>query len=673
MQSRGGSTGSDALSHVYIQNPPIRCNIPESNGLFYDDGTKLLLSPSSDQILSWKIGASSQPNTPPNSDFISERGETVLTVRFSLDLKLIAIQRSGFEIEFVVRENGLSVSKKCKSDEKILGFFWTDTPTCDVIVVKSTGIEMLFYESDTNNFHLIESKKTNVNWYKYSHESRMLLLASSMQSNIISSYQFSNAAGIVKLPKFEMNVTKSESNSKPVLSSDDVHIITVYGRIYCLQFDKVTMELNLYRFYRDAVLHQGNIQVYSSKIAISTVDNIILIHQLDSKVLLLYDLFLDNYAPISAPLPLTIRGVSGINENNNNNDDYYNNNNDYVYNEGWSFLTPDLICDVDRGLVWKLFLDLDAIAASSSDIPFILQFLQRRRSDPSKIKELCLAITRGVIVERREVCVISEGMEVVLASYSQSMRSTRESTVGTQITTAQSESSGTVPSGVSVHSDGDDGQDQISPHHQGENVGEEALNAYVSQHINHVNVAISPDEMYKFVFEMIEEQFSEDPSYLISVILEFLKSASREKLKVNPNFYKLLIQLLTRANHHSDIILFVSNKIIEPSKEVALQLYESAPQNSKIRKMGLDMLRLLSLHHDYVSFLLKDGFYLEALRYARKYKVITVQPALFLEAAMESNKIMHLAAVMRFFTDFAPNFKSTLDFGKYQHILSELS
>lgn len=63
-------------------------------------------------------------------------------------------------------------------------------------------------------------------------------------------------------------------------------------------------------------------------------------------------------------------------------------------------------------------------------------------------------------------------------------------------------------------------------------------------------------------------------------------------------------------------------QIIEPSKEVALQLLESGRQNQQIRKLGLDMLRQLSLHHDYIVLLVQDGYYLEALRYVRKNKVI---------------------------------------------------
>lgn len=63
-------------------------------------------------------------------------------------------------------------------------------------------------------------------------------------------------------------------------------------------------------------------------------------------------------------------------------------------------------------------------------------------------------------------------------------------------------------------------------------------------------------------------------------------------------------------------------QIIEPSKEVARQLLESGCQHLPTRKLGIEMLRQLSLHYDYVNILLQDGYYLEALHYARKNKVI---------------------------------------------------
>lgn len=50
-QSAVGVYGSGALSHVYIQYPPLKCRVPGSLGLYYDDGNKLLLSPTSDQVI----------------------------------------------------------------------------------------------------------------------------------------------------------------------------------------------------------------------------------------------------------------------------------------------------------------------------------------------------------------------------------------------------------------------------------------------------------------------------------------------------------------------------------------------------------------------------------------------------------------------------------------------
>lgn len=48
-QSSGfGSSG--ALSHVFMQYPPLRCKIPGARNVFYDDGTKQLIVPTSDQV-----------------------------------------------------------------------------------------------------------------------------------------------------------------------------------------------------------------------------------------------------------------------------------------------------------------------------------------------------------------------------------------------------------------------------------------------------------------------------------------------------------------------------------------------------------------------------------------------------------------------------------------------
>ncbi|GAB4843759.1 hypothetical protein Ancab_013724 [Ancistrocladus abbreviatus] len=505
-----------------------------------------------------------------------------------------------------------------------------------------------------------------------------------------------------RLPKFEMVLAKSEANSKPVLAAEDIHIITVYGRIYCLQVDKVAMLLHCYRFYRDAVVPQGSLPIYSSKIAVSVVDNVLLIHQVDAKV----KEATDHQA--------------------------------VLYGVGWTFLVPDLICDTASGLVWKIHLDLEAISASSSDVPLVLEFLQRRKLEAKKAKQLCLSIARTAILEHRPVSVVARAMEVLITSYSHAIKtgtyfkgvrpgktlassashvsspgimndesSKRTDQQGRSVITDFA--SGVVSVNQSSHFSGSDSEEEkvsFDPpsSHVGDYhvvggamekafiMGSETFVSNVQQHqlpgssiipldtaipeqleSQIASAAMSPDEIYQFVLAPVDEEMAGDPAYLVAIIVEFLHSANLERIKVHLNLYVLTVQLLARTERYAELGLFIINKIIEPSKEVAYQLLESGRQNSPTRKLGTDMLRHLSLHHDYILYLVQDGYLLEALRYARKHKVNTVRPSLFLNAARSSNNPQRLAAVLRFFSDFIPSFKNTSDHTVYCLILGEMN
>lgn len=86
-------------------------------------------------MFSWKT-APFTPSVTPTCDSISEG--PILSIRYSLDEKLIAIQRSTCEIQFWHRESGEHFSEKCRSEsESILGFFWTDCPLGDIVIVKT--------------------------------------------------------------------------------------------------------------------------------------------------------------------------------------------------------------------------------------------------------------------------------------------------------------------------------------------------------------------------------------------------------------------------------------------------------------------------------------------------------------------------------------------------------
>lgn len=83
----------------------------------------------------------------------------------------------------------------------------------------------------------------------------------------------------------------------------------------------------------------------------------------------------------------------------------------------------------------------------------------------------------------------------------------------------------------------------------------------------------------------------------------------------------LLVQLLGHDEKYHELRQLVAGKLVDPSRAVALQLLDVGTNDVETRKLGMEMLRLLHAHSDYVKLLLQDGRLLEGLRYVRQNKV----------------------------------------------------
>jgi hypothetical protein len=99
-------------------------------------------------------------------------------------------------------------------------------------------------------------------------------------------------------------------------------------------------------------------------------------------------------------------------------------------------------------------------------------------------------------------------------------------------------------------------------------------------------------------------------------------SAAREHVRVPPGLQAFLVKLLARDERFNELHQFIAGKLVEPSRAVALQLVEVGTHHTPTRKLGMEMLRLLHAHSDYVKLLLQDGRMLEGLRYIRRNKVV---------------------------------------------------
>ena len=71
-----------------------------------------------------------------------------------------------------------------------------------------------------------------------------------------------------------------------VVDAGDVQLLRIHGRMYCAHIDRFSALLFLHRFYRDALIQQHTLPLYSSRVELSVVDHALLIHNLDAGVVL---------------------------------------------------------------------------------------------------------------------------------------------------------------------------------------------------------------------------------------------------------------------------------------------------------------------------------------------------------------------------------------------------
>ena len=239
----------------------------------------------------------------------------VITARFSPDRTLLAVQRSETEIEFVNQQDGSQFWQKCKSgtklglgaESKLLGFFWCcDMNKFDIVFVTTGGLELYKLLDSKKGMQLKEVKKHTIKWYKYTADTKLVIISTGDDCTRLFGYQFA-PQGLIKLPRFDIDLQSGQSGGrgrKPVLTSDAIHPIALYGKLFCCHINKAAERVVLYRLYKDAIIKQFSYPTYSSTMGISILDNLLLVHHTNSGLVMIFDIMTNNMQPFVSPLPV---------------------------------------------------------------------------------------------------------------------------------------------------------------------------------------------------------------------------------------------------------------------------------------------------------------------------------------------------------------------------------
>ncbi|CAI5977582.1 unnamed protein product [Closterium sp. NIES-64] len=487
---------SDESSPVVLgPRPLLRFDVPGAAGVMYDEPHGILLVSAHEKVYAWRVPTPAQEqqsleqyiqqqqqlnhcnshahaHTPghsrthsvshghlqpvqqpaPQVFAISDR--PVLAVRFSLDGRILAVQRSAHELELLLRRP--SSSSSSSSTITTTTTSTSTTPTAAAAAssggsgAEASGAAAAGAAGAGGSgsgqvvMRMVEAWRVAIGWYVYTHESRVLILAAGPRFCSLTAIQFS-AAGLVKLPKFTAQLGTSAAptttsthslTAKPappvVLAPQDVRIANMYGRIYCVQVDRVSSLLHIFRFFRDAIVLQVSIPLPSTRVAVSVADNLLLVHLPAIHRLLLFDPLLNHWKPICPALAPAFAPLS-------------------------SSLPPSLtpsfprtlsrsstVCAADRSSLFPLLqsrrcsrrLSLppaltppslpfppslaifpQSLAVCAADRSSLFPLLQRRRCNRQQVHAICLSLFSDLLAQRSPLPTLSSAFSSLLSAY----------------------------------------------------------------------------------------------------------------------------------------------------------------------------------------------------------------------------------------------------------------
>eukprot|EP00054_Salpingoeca_dolichothecata_P020883 m.132877 g.132877 ORF g.132877 m.132877 type:complete len:572 (-) comp23789_c0_seq2:199-1914(-) len=534
-------------------------------------------------------------------------------MKFSLDQKTLAIQRTFRTIQFInVGGKTTEYSQSCKNklSTHLLGFMWTYPQ--EIVFISNTGIELYQVLREKRNTKLIKRHNLPVNWFVYSHSNRVLLLSSSPQGNIIHPFLFQKGT-VVKLTKFELATSAMYNQMSHKLLPRDVALGCIYGQMYCLLIKNnpkshnnqgPRAEISVCQLTKDGAVHRHTLVLdMSGRFAINIVDNLILVHHQTSKTSTLFDIKSDvgqdksstQSVVVHEPIlpPRSIQSAILKKKGKEKPCD--------LYASSWIVFQPDIIIDAKLGLLWTVSVNLEPIARQIADKEKMVDFLLRRKD----AKLVLLRVIKAILnpknrVPLRVIARVFDQINSVLAS-------------------------------ALAHSKGK----ELRPAPE-----------------TFAQVVLEQEDLYTDVFNPLDVPGT-DFHFVISVLVEYIRSLGQFGVPVQHFLYELVINLLVRHDRYYQLHQFLQYHVVTDSKHVACLLLSLDKDYPPAFQLALDMLKRLSTANEEIfDVLLSKGKLLPALRFMRSLgteAMASVSARRFLEVALASGDHMLFYTVFRFF------------------------
>lgn len=162
-------------------------------------------------------------------------------------------------------------------------------------------------------------------------------------------------------------------------------------------------------------------------------------------------------------------------------------------------------------------------------------------------------------------------------------------------------------------------------------------------------VEIMQSDLFEFFFSSIDEDKRISPEYIISVLTEYIRSLSFNRVPVEPYLYGKLIQVLVRSHRFYQLHQLIQYHVISDSVHVACKLLSLEAQYPPAFQLALDMFKRLDEGDHIIEVLLAKKDVISTLRFIQSNPRVCVQPHRLLEIAKDLDDPALLYTVFKFF------------------------
>nr|XP_023017171.1 uncharacterized protein C18orf8 homolog [Leptinotarsa decemlineata] len=582
--------------YLELSETPVRFEaVNQKTNVFFDDSNKDVFAVRSGGVMGVVVKNAKEDVSP--MDFRMEDHGSVLSIKFSLDHKILAVQRDNNSVEFMNFQNNTletEYSQTCKKNSNILGFVWSYVN--EVAFITDHGVELYMVIPDKRTLKQLKTTSATVQWFVWCALNGIALLASAHGSHLLP---------VIIKPGTISKLSKVETEPGRMALERDVTLATLYGVPAVLilrhQSGPTNAEVQVHTLsgagqapVKSHILKLGQ----AGRFAVNVVDDIILVHHQASRSTLLFDTTLPGesdgnvkyHTPIAParslrPARLVIHGLMQpeihICE---------------LYSPNWVVFQPNIIIDAKLGCLWHIKLCLPELCSLITDLGVCTQVALNRTNGKGILLNLLLEIINR---DKMPLDKIQEAFNHINNVYREWYEAELQSNIGSPPNAPTFLKNSKLP-----------------------------------------RVLINQDDIFNEIFQKLD--IEKDLQKTEWLLVAYITSLSENNVPVQHNLNELLVTTLARQKKFTALQQLVQYGVISDSKPIACLLLSLGNLHPAASQMALDMLTRIGAFDEIQEILLSEGQILTALKIADN----TANPRKFLSIAESSNDSNLLHSVL---------------------------